>query len=820
MARAKVGAKAKPAKPPKLSRHAPPADLSTADWQRVLRQQFGAEQAFTLSPAVAGADPFFGDFTVANPQSKSRYRVAIRGLAPGENYCACPDFATNGLGTCKHVEFALATLQKKRGAKAAFARGWHPAYSSISLAYDGVRTVRFRAGTDCPPALAAEADRLFPVGRLPEAKFAALDRFIAAAREAGHELRAYDDALDHVARRRDALRRGETLDRLFPDGADSPALAKLLKVPLYPYQAEGALFALRAGRALIADDMGLGKTIQAIAAMEVLARHFGLSRVLVVCPTSLKYQWQSEIARFAGRESTVVSGGRGERRALFAAAGADNSFCLVTNYEKLQADLEPIAAWGPELVIVDEAQRIKNWNTVAARALKRIDSPWALVLTGTPLENKLEELVSIVQFVDQHRLGPTWKLLDDHQVRGENGRVTGYKGLDRIGETLAPIMIRRRKAEVLRQLPVRSDQTILVPMTEPQMELHRDNGETVNRIVTRWRRTGFLSDIDQRVLTAALQRMRMSCVSTWLLDRETDHGVKADELAALLDGVLADPDAKVVVFSQWVRTHTIVIKRLDARGIGYVSFHGDVASDRRPALVQRFRDDPSCRVFLSSDAGASGLNLQHASTLVNMDLPWNPAVLEQRIARIHRLGQTWPVRIVNFVSKGTIQESMLGVLSFKRSLSAGILDGGLAEVALGGSRLTRFMKEVESVAGGTAAPGAAAVAEPEEEMAAQEAAPVQPTEAVEGEAPAVAATAPRWASVSPPAADPWSALLQVGTTLVSALADDSAHHPWIERDAVTGARSLKLPLPPPETARKLADALAGLAGMLRGGGKG
>src|SRR6185312_9237855 len=115
--------------------------------------------------------------------------------------------------------------------------------------------------------------------------------------------------------------------------------------------------------------------------------------------------------------------------------------------------------------------------------------------------------------------------------------------------------------------------------------------------------------------------------------------------------------------------------------------------------VERFRDDPNCQVFLSTDAGSTGLNLQHASTLVNMDLPWNPAVLEQRIARIHRIGQAQPVRVINFVAKGTIEEGMLAVLAFKRSLSAGILDGGSSEISLGGSRLNRFMKEVENVTG-------------------------------------------------------------------------------------------------------------------------
>ena len=163
----------------------------------------------------------------------------------------------------------------------------------------------------------------------------------------------------------------------------------------------------------------------------------------------------------------VINGGRAQRQKDYA----QDDFCKITNYEKLRSDLDLIAAWSPELVIVDEAQRVKNWNTIAARALKRIDSPFAIVLTGTPLENKLEELISIVQFVDQHRLGPTWKLLHEHQVKDEAGRVTGYTGLEKIGQTLAPVMIRRRKSEVLRQLPSRTDQNLFVPMTEMQMLL-------------------------------------------------------------------------------------------------------------------------------------------------------------------------------------------------------------------------------------------------------------------------------------------------------------------------------------------------------------
>ena len=315
-----------------------------------------------------------------------------------------------------------------------------------------------------------------------------------------------------------------------------------------------------------------------------------------------------------------------------------------------------------------------------------------------------------------------------------------------------------------------------------------------------------------------------SCNSTYLLDQETDHGVKADELAALFDELFAEPETKAVVFSQWTRTHDLVIRRLEARGTGYVSFHGGVPSEKRLALVERFRDDPACRVFLSTDAGSTGLNLQHASTVVNMDLPWNPAILEQRIARIHRMGQARPVQVINFVSKGTIEEGMLLVLAFKRSLSAGILDGGGSEISLGGSRLNRFMKDVENVTGSMGESEAVTPAEEATNVdSADDGGAAQDIDVdVDIGARGTAITRTEAAGAPPRGAgsDPWQALAQVGAQFVAALAAandrDAAAHPWIERDPATGSQSLKMPLPCPETARQLANVLSVLADSLRG----
>src|SRR5882757_2081147 len=218
----------KPTKEPKLSRTHAPLDLSPVDWQRGLRRQFGREQAFGLENL--GGEPFFSEFRVSNPVSKSNYRVAIRGLGPGGNFCSCPDYATSELGTCKHLEFTLARLEKKRGAKTAFARGYQPAFSELYLRNDGKRSVHFRAGTDCPPVVRKAAAGLFDVehnGMLPDDRFGDLELFMAMASKSGHEFRAHDDALDFVVGRRDADRRASKLEQLFPRGGADPKLLAL-----------------------------------------------------------------------------------------------------------------------------------------------------------------------------------------------------------------------------------------------------------------------------------------------------------------------------------------------------------------------------------------------------------------------------------------------------------------------------------------------------------------------------------------------------------------------------------------------------------------
>ena len=242
----------------------------------------------------------------------------------------------------------------------------------------------------------------------------------------------------------------------------------------------------------------------------------------------------------------------------------------------------------------------------------------------------------------------------------------------------------------------------------------------------------------------------------------------------------------------------------------HVLFHGGVPGPKRKGLVERFRDDPDCKLFFSTDAGGVGLNLQFASVVLNMDLPWNPAVLEQRIGRVHRLGQRRPVRVVNFVAKGTIEEGMLSVLRFKQSLFAGVLDHGEAEVSLGGSRLKKFMDTVEAATGGIPA---AAPTEAEEAAEARREFTEKPAATADGEERPGAEAA----------TDPWGALLQAGAALfqqwTAPRADGAAGGigSLVRKDEQTGETYLRLPVPSGEVVEQALKAVEGLLAHFRRG---
>jgi superfamily II DNA/RNA helicase len=392
--------------------------------------------------------------------------------------------------------------------------------------------------------------------------------------------------------------------------------------------------------------------------------------------------------------------------------------------------------------------------------------------------------------------------------------VTGYRNLQSIRESLKSVMIRRTKHEVLRQLPGRTDKNFFVPMTREQFAIHDEYREVVAKLVYKWKRFKFLSDADQKRLMMFLDMMRMVSDNTYLVDKKTIHGPKIEELEIILRELVIESGEKVVVFTQWLRMAELVEEILKRNGIGYTHLHGGVPSKKRRDLIETFREDPKCDVFLSADAGGIGLNLQSGSVVINVDIPWNPAVLEQRIGRVHRMGQKKPVQVINFVTTGSIEERILDLLKFKKSVFSGALDkGGLDTVMVGESKLNTLMRTVETMTQNL----------PEQDRAAEQQ-KLREDKLAEEEVPKKGMKAGRSEAAAPGnghggARDSLNDLFQSGARFLSSLGEliakpgepvEKRLQTMIGKDAVTDAAYLKVPLSETERIRTIFAALGEL----------
>jgi hypothetical protein len=630
------------------------------------RRQRARDEEFSIVNATP-QHPVFANFRVAS-KSGLTYSVEIRDVGARQFACDCIDFRINGLGTCKHVEAVLFHLEGRfrRLFGAATAGGSTRCDVVVDRTVDTLRLTgnsqalprTVRQCFDSAGCLLSELDPIEAVARLE-----ALANDDCPMLRVSQEVAAWIQNRQRVAERRQLRREYE----LKVQAGEWPA--QETRVPLFPYQREGMLHLAFTERALLADEMGLGKTIQAIAACALLHRLGKAQRVLIVTPASLKTEWEDQIGRFTDLPLRLVFGGRPARQRAYAAP----VFFTVTNYEQMVIDaLEVNQHLRPDVVILDEAQRIKNWSTKTAQAIKRLRSRYAFVLTGTPIENRIDELHSLMDFLDPAVLGPLFRFNRDFYDLDERGRPAGYRNLDQLRHRIAPYLIRRRKAEVETELPERTQRCHFVPLSPIQLDAYQTHEAQVARLLYLSKRCQ-LTQQEQDKLQRELAMMRMICDTNYILDPEDRTCPKLAELEKILDECRAN-DAKVIVFSEWERMLELARNQCERMAIGFAWHTGSVPQRRRRAEINLFKSDPDCRVFLSTDSGSTGLNLQSASVVVNCDLPWNPARLEQRIARAWRKHQTRPVTVINLVAENTIEQRMLDTLASKQALADGILD--------------------------------------------------------------------------------------------------------------------------------------------------
>ncbi|MDR2441431.1 MAG: DEAD/DEAH box helicase [Planctomycetaceae bacterium] len=649
--------------------------------QRALHEREERAQTEKFQIQSADKEKPWTDYIVVSETSGKTYRVALRGTEHGDSYCSCPDFKTNRLGTCKHILHLLHCCKKKFDEKT-LNKPYVNKETIVYLKYGEHRTLHLALPDNVNQSeheTCVNAKKIAkPFLNKPIDDVKGLLKTISKLESLDFPVTIYPDADQWIQERIFKNRMQSLVEEIRSNPKEHPLRKNLLNVELLPYQLDGIAFAVGAGRAILADDMGLGKTIQGIGVAELLSREIDIKKVLIVCPASVKSQWKSEIAKFAPHRNTqLVLGGSRERFDQYS----NEVFFTICNYEQVIRDMLPIEQTRWDLIILDEGQRIKNWEAKTTRTIKALSSPYALVLSGTPMENRIDELYSVVQFVDDRRLLPAYRFFHRHRIVEDSGRVAGYKNLDELREQLKPILLRRTKESVQIDLPERTVEIVRITPTEEQLTLHAGHMQTVASIVGK----KYLTEMDFLRLQKALLAARMSADSTFLVDKkEPAYSSKLYRLEELLGELLSEYDRKIVLFSEWTTMLNLIEPIFERNKVKFVRLDGSIPQKKRQVFVREFTDDPECRVFITTNAGSVGLNLQAANTVVNVDLPWNPAILEQRIGRAHRMGQQRHVQVFLLVTENTLEEQMLKTISAKHDLALASLDIGseVSEVML------------------------------------------------------------------------------------------------------------------------------------------
>ena len=460
-------------------------------------------------------------------------------------------------------------------------------------------------------------------------------------------------------------------------GAESLKMSPLPKeIAFQPrnYQLEGIHWLERLRQmhlgGILADDMGLGKTFQAIVAISQFIRENPHTMSLVICPTSLVYNWKEEILKFNPKLKVEVIEGIPEARKkeieTYQKGGKSKEIdILVTSYSLLQKDIETYATYTYGYAILDEAQNIKNRGTRNAKSVKQIKARHKLILTGTPIENSLEELWSLFDFLMPGLLSSFDRFIEKY-IR--NPAKSMAESLDNLRKKASPFILRRMKRDVLEELPPVSEIVYHCQLSDTQKELYRSYAnsalEELKKLV---KKEGY--DKVQIHVLATLTRLKQICCHPAIFAKEKAEpadSAKYDMLLELL-GTLIEGKHKTVIFSQYTKMLAIMQEDLDRMRIPYAYLDG--TTKNRLSVVKKFNEDETIPVFLVSlKAGGSGLNLVGADTVIHYDMWWNPAVENQATDRVHRIGQKNSVSSYKLVTANTIEEKIVELQARKKEL--------------------------------------------------------------------------------------------------------------------------------------------------------
>ena len=505
---------------------------------------------------------------------------------------------------------------------------------------------------------------------------------------------------------------------------------------LREYQQDAVDRMVERGQMLLAMTMGAGKTPTTLGAIEQMYEDGDIDRVMIVVPASLKLQWRDEIKKFTNGRTMVIDGTKKKRERQWRTSG--DARYVIVNPETLLNDYKLIGQI--QAIVIDESTIIKNRSAKRSKLMKRLGKtvPFRFALTGQPIENRPEELFSIMEFVDKDVLGSFEQFDRTFIVRDHWGKPSRYRNLDKMHKTMKECMVRKTREDIADQLPNIIHQVIPVPFdTKGAGVYRRIQSDLVDTLSKALRKGGsgfslwdhYNNDGDggkeQGEVMTRLTTLRMLCDNPALVrwssgeyaNPDTKHGSEyantivnagimagvfaAPKLDAVVDyitEVLAEsPDNKVVLFS-FFKENLRLIQEATRKITNSVLFMGGMTADEKQDNKNKFQSDPNTRLFLSSDAGGYGVDLPQANYLISYDLPWSSGKLEQREARIIRLSSQWPhVTIATFVMAGSIEERQYQMLQEKLKTNEAFIDGKHHDMeqsfSLTMDNLSTFMKE-------------------------------------------------------------------------------------------------------------------------------
>jgi SNF2 family DNA or RNA helicase len=464
-----------------------------------------------------------------------------------------------------------------------------------------------------------------------------------------------------------------------------PEVPSTLQAELRDYQVEGFIWMVRLAHlgvgACLADDMGLGKTLQALAVILYLTRN---GPTLVVAPTSVCMNWEQEIIRFAPTLKIHMLGGTGRKAKIKSLGKFD---ILITSYTLLQQEVELFESVGWQIIVLDEAQAIKNAGTKRSRAAMLLQSKFRLITTGTPIENHLGELWNLFRFINPGLLGSYKQFNSRFGIPIEKHHDRDARR--QLKKIIRPFMLRRIKSQVLEELPPRTEVTLRVEMNPEEVHFYEAlRQQALENIES----SGMKSGRHLQIL-AEIMKLRRACCNPRLIVPDTKiSSTKMEVFAEVIDELLGSRH-KALVFSQFTGHLALIREYLDKKEIVYKYLDGTTPARERQRQVESFQGGDADLFLISLKAGGLGLNLTAADYVLHMDPWWNPAVEDQAADRAHRIGQKRPVTVYRLVTANTIEEKIVRLHQEKRDLATSLLEGTDVSARISADELLELIRE-------------------------------------------------------------------------------------------------------------------------------